>query len=875
MSVSSTRTIDPCNKTRLYHNEEFFHSIRVDPPIGQLLNASEFLVVPRIEFENAGSINVVIKLAVALRNFGGNTSLRWFPSPEATGCDILGIALPDTHTIVMSVRWQPNEQLTVQDSSVCNFTISTDAFQCQLLTDLAFNFSLSIFVVAPDPLIPDNILKLAALLGTISASVLGAAVGGGLVLQQSRAQTVLGLANCQFSLVSKLQFSDSPTGLGLGNPIGRYFRGAVVGNIAVLSGVALSGLTICIIGGIVNMKRRGETLFDGSLRMARLIHFPGIIVFPLSFTFDNTIASSVSLLFHPIESYDKALGIFGICFLLFFIVAPIMYLTMVAFGCILVKTVLPHDSFFAQVPAGVSAKGVLRSLLVPEMRWESSPGRPYFKRMFLMIFNEYKVRYFLVIELLASAVVGVAGGVNISERSVCNALALTCFIVLGLFVLILIVIRPNSQLFGFFFSALLNFLTFLSCMFLFMSTQLRDRKYAYYSAVVSLCVGLVVVMKLLLDLFGAYLWASDKVKKVLHKGNSDDFGDTEMTNRKKALEDLISGVDGGEVASLHDLEDFLRVVTEEPIGEDDILPAPVSVGPAPPLPQAEEHRPKGDGDDFPIDLGDLDIEAEEDDIDAILSALDAPETHEGQSTIVLDDDDNMVEVGGVAAEQRRRRMGQLRRSLAGNTKRKLSRKVMLMGKTQSLLGNEAFDDPLLLRPVSHEEVHGVTAAADAAMALLTARPDRAVPSASQSVPADDTELGPAETAPGQEEPEEAAPGNAAPGQEVPGEAGPDELTEVLTSPNDGNLPNAEQQQQAVLDAVLLLADEDGDTQHEEEDPLQVQADEGDHGIGGGGDGMLDALLQAIEEMPPDPPVAMNFAVLPPNEVPEEIDPETI
>ena len=79
----------------------------------------------------------------------------------------------------------------------------------------------------------------------------------------------------------------------------------------------------------------------------------------------------------------------------------------------------------------------------------------------------------------------------------------------------------------------------------------------------------------------------------------------------------------------------------------------------------------------------------------------------------------------------------------------------------------------------------------------------------------------------------------------------------------------------MLDAVLLLADEDGDTQHEEEDPLQVQADEGDHGIGGGGDGMLDALLQAIEEMPPDPPVAMNFAVLPPNEVPEEIDPETI
>ncbi len=76
-----------------------------------------------------------------------------------------------------------------------------------------------------------------------TASVPGSMAAPGAALQAARAMSVLFLSQCHFDHEASLSFPLSAwPGFSIGDGAGRYYRGAVVANIATLLGIACLGL---------------------------------------------------------------------------------------------------------------------------------------------------------------------------------------------------------------------------------------------------------------------------------------------------------------------------------------------------------------------------------------------------------------------------------------------------------------------------------------------------------------------------------------------------------------------------------------------------------------------------------------------------------
>lgn len=202
------------------------------PPGVASRTESLFFTLDRVEFA-VRSLSVRVGFNTYLRNFYYNTSLDWFRSPTATNCFVDSFELVNATDLMMMVRYDSSVSLRtrVTSSYVCNITFSTDIFQCQLMTNLTFNFSAAVLVTGT----PKLVSPMAMMLTGLSSSVLSILSSGDAILQQSRSDSLGELASCQFSLVDRMSPMDNPLQLGFGSELQFYHRGAVVGNISLLA----------------------------------------------------------------------------------------------------------------------------------------------------------------------------------------------------------------------------------------------------------------------------------------------------------------------------------------------------------------------------------------------------------------------------------------------------------------------------------------------------------------------------------------------------------------------------------------------------------------------------------------------------------------
>lgn len=204
-----------------------------------------FLRMNRVQLTLLNVITVDVHFNTFLRNFYHDVNERWFFQPTYTGCRVVRSAPVNSSSLRFSVQYDPDAvlRLSLRDNLVCNVTFSTDIFQCQLLTNQSFNFSLAILAVSMDSwLSTESLVAVSSL-----TSVLSSAMGAVSVLAQSRAGAIMAMSDCQFSIVDPVEFPDNFFGLGIGHEENHYYRGTVIGNLALIGALVIvfsTGVTV-------------------------------------------------------------------------------------------------------------------------------------------------------------------------------------------------------------------------------------------------------------------------------------------------------------------------------------------------------------------------------------------------------------------------------------------------------------------------------------------------------------------------------------------------------------------------------------------------------------------------------------------------------
>jgi hypothetical protein len=139
----------------------------------------------------------------------GATTAVWVPPPHVTNCRLSNYSVVDAYTIQLVLAYIANEQISISDSYVCNMTFQDAIFQCQLLTRGKFLFSAAIFVNSAG--VELTVWQKMVRFGGTAAGVLS---GGAALLHQSRANSIISFADCQFSLVDPLSIPDHPLQFG-------------------------------------------------------------------------------------------------------------------------------------------------------------------------------------------------------------------------------------------------------------------------------------------------------------------------------------------------------------------------------------------------------------------------------------------------------------------------------------------------------------------------------------------------------------------------------------------------------------------------------------------------------------------------------------
>jgi hypothetical protein len=451
---SPTITVDPCNTTFRANSTDFLAGISVGSDVQAFsrpdINGVYILTMTRVQFTLLDSFDVDVLFNTMLRNFYYEVGEQWFVQPTAKGCRVTSVTLLNATSLRYRVQYDSNYalQLSVHDDVVCNVTFNTDIFQCQMLTNQTFNFSLAILAASVEPWVSGVALQAMSSIAT----ALTAALGPVSQLSQSRTSAFMTLSSCQFSIVDQIAFPDNFFQLAVGTKENRYYRGTVIGNLLFLCAMGVLGAT-AVSAHCYWQRRRNKTRASSPtpeidrvaapwewIDSAAVLRFPSVLLIPVTITFDNTATASVSLIVHPREAYDFGLGVFGVsvCLVILVLVAVAVWMSE--------RLVLRATRVADALPI-FQRHSRLRKWLYPRKAWVSRRGADgtsswTFKSMTSHIFDDLLYPMVTLLELATSLIVGAALGVGLSERRVCVALSILCVVPLVVTCTFLITKQP-------------------------------------------------------------------------------------------------------------------------------------------------------------------------------------------------------------------------------------------------------------------------------------------------------------------------------------------------------------------------------------------------------------------------------------------------
>ncbi|CUG92901.1 membrane-associated protein, putative [Bodo saltans] len=219
-----------------------------------------------------------------------------------------------------------------------------------------------------------------------------------------RSVALMRLAACDFDLSDQLDLASHPTRLGFGVESGRYLRGSVIGNAALILGICLGALLLTLARMRIGPRGRQQLSLR---RAASLLSLPGWLLVPFGLVMQPTLSSAVSLLkYSPGGAGDVALGIAG----LVFCIAPLFYCADVLLRRFRATSILAID-----VGIPMTREPLWRAwrwLMWRKYAWVEAAAGAHFVERYEVLFDGYRPRrhWFGLVEMSVTVVCGVLTG---------------------------------------------------------------------------------------------------------------------------------------------------------------------------------------------------------------------------------------------------------------------------------------------------------------------------------------------------------------------------------------------------------------------------------------------------------------------------------
>ena len=234
----------------------------------------------------------------------------------------------------------------------------------------------------------------------------------------------------------------------------------------------------------------------------------------LSLGIQPTVTSSIALFqLDDVDAGDAFLGLFGVA-LAGAAVVGAMFVTRRWFCCVLTdrhpEEVRPVDPWWLRLTV------VARRCTEPQRSWSptydggdtlhsQSAGR-LFKQQYLMLFREYRISTFIVVELGMSAVSGLALGIRNDVYSTCLVQISLLFLLNVALLVVYLVIRPALALATHLFMVIVTASSCFCTIASFANVLSDDESLAEVSDYMSLSTTILVTGKLLLDVLSLLLF---------------------------------------------------------------------------------------------------------------------------------------------------------------------------------------------------------------------------------------------------------------------------------------------------------------------------------------------------------------------------------
>lgn len=116
-------------------------------------------------------------------------------------------------------------------------------------------------------------------------------------MSQARATFTVSISLCTFDHTEALSILQSPTGMAVGDEMGQFYRGAIIGNFIITAGfIGVVYIAAFVIHHYqLKMATDSQSTFSHELVMLK---FPGVVLVPVSILWEGTLMSAVALMRH-------------------------------------------------------------------------------------------------------------------------------------------------------------------------------------------------------------------------------------------------------------------------------------------------------------------------------------------------------------------------------------------------------------------------------------------------------------------------------------------------------------------------------------------------------------------------------------------------
>ncbi|CUE71365.1 transmembrane protein, putative [Bodo saltans] len=549
-SESQTRSYNPCSMPWATNVSAVITNITAPDGLRMLALAgvagfSWAGAVPyEFMFASGVAFNLTLNRTFALkRTFTDATAIVWASSVQASPVSVRAVSSNVVQITLGSVTY--NKFLAKQTT----ITIFGSSFVCApKLKDMILSIS-----VTPQPI-------------TISAATVQALTSVASSLSVATANPTAGVAAARVSMLRNLlectvdltdDNGNSFTGYYFGPRSGQYSRGAVVGNIIFFVAVGGIGAVIAACVALYGKIRHHKRWRDGFVLVMDILHYPSVLMIPLAVILQPTLTESVTLIVVQPAIGDWVIGVCGlVCMAM--VVLPFTYVLLFDFRCVIalrteedkakrnkklqssitwmVGEEKDEDATYLNHLPGLAEEGAaspttkkpkqeskvrkfVRVVFEEEHHWvvaDHSRTDHKWKRRFLFLFGDYKLRWYCLLDLWISILLGGIAGINLGVRNVCLFQLISIVLSYTMMFLSCVVFRPAFGRFATYYVLIVNAFGLVGGASTLVASWNSNATAINISSISALLISGVSMIKTFPDLFLLVLALPSIVMSVLH-----------------------------------------------------------------------------------------------------------------------------------------------------------------------------------------------------------------------------------------------------------------------------------------------------------------------------------------------------------------------